>query len=177
MLNYHEMETHNGPHWLQPLAATRQDPQAEAVNCRSDQQFRAKTTIERVSGPIGRDALILTFPSFADSSAAVAQLLSQQFSVRQDAGGSGRARQHPLAQAVHIEALPPASDEELRIKFTARSDAGEARVQDVATLFEAALHFHVKTTKSELHSRMRARLGALSQQLQSARQPTLSEER
>lgn len=176
------MFTPSRPDWLGALAVSRQ---AQAAG--SDQPPRTTLQRDRDGGAALRVTLLCGQPPAASSS-ALADMLLAAFAEATTRGARARA-QGPglLPRGVEVTAAPAAAKpdpaaagssgdeqgqqqqepqaEPLVVHFTATEPAAEEQVEEAARLFEAFWQYHVKASKSDLHCRMRQRLGGLRQQL------------
>ena len=155
--------------WLEAVGSTR-------LGCGEAAPPSRSTITSSVSGD-GVSQVVLTCASPASSSAAVAEVLLAEFAQRRPGAA--------LARGVHVEVQQSSSSKGgggggdpssggggpsgglLQITFKSAEPGAASCLERAARLFEAYLHYHVKTTKSYLHTRMRQRLAGLRQELKS----------
>ena len=157
--------------WLEAVADTRLGGGG------GDGRGEAQSTIS-VSRDGASKVVVLTCASPASSSAAVAEVLLAEFASGPAGGGpSGRPRPGAaLARGIQVEVQQSSSSSggggggpsgTLQVTFKSSEPEAAASLERAARLFEAYLHFHVKTTKSHLHTLMRQRLTLMRQELKS----------
>lgn len=137
---------------------------------------RLGVELSRVSLTTGGEqtSALLTCPAPSGSSAAIANLVLQEFSA------SARPSKLGLSRRIQIEILKGSEQQaqadavvpQLSIKFTVAGTDKETTelVKAVASTFEAHLQYHVKAAKSNIHTAIRQRLLALRHQLLIPRQ-------
>ncbi|KAL4442950.1 hypothetical protein ABPG77_008441 [Micractinium sp. CCAP 211/92] len=147
------------------------------------------TVLQSRTGDRGRTRTTVQCSTAADS--PVSALLLSAFQQATTPASRAQAGQGLLPRSLEIAVAPaPSATRQLEsgeqqpnggmqqlrqegpgliIDFTTTEPAPEAQADEAARLFEAFWQSHTKAAKSDLHRRMRQRLGALRQQLLLAR--------
>lgn len=157
-----------------PALMTNQEWLTDLSKSRLTSVGQARSIITPIHTEGALFKVTLTCPGSADSSAAVLEVLLQEFAGYSAATATGPGK-HIKVRALGDRTSAGAPPNELVIEFTTTQPAVAEHLPAVAALFEPFVQYHIKTTKSDVHRRMRQQLVQLSKDLLATKQPTLAE--